>query len=188
MIKAALLALACANCGPAQATPSTYVIDTTHAVVTFEIMHWATSTHRGRFQAKEGTVVLDRATGTGKVDVTLDTHTLSVALPAFEATLKGERAFNVAAFPTARFVGEALTFDGDKLTAVSGSLTILGRSQPATLRATHFNCYESPMLKREVCGGDFEATIRRSQFGLGMAPATAPDIVRLLIQIEGIKQ
>jgi len=34
------------------------------------------------------------------------------------------------------------------------------------LKATNFNCYDSPMLKREVCGGDFEATLDRSQFGM----------------------
>ena len=57
-----------------------------------------------------------------------------------------------------------------------------------TLKATRFNCYENGQLKREVCGGDFETTIQRSQFGLGFAPSAAPDDVRLLIQVEAIHQ
>ncbi len=172
----------------ASAAPETYAVDPSHAVVTFEITHFGTSTHRGRMQAKEGTVTLDRAARTGKVDVTVDVASVSVAVPSFEGVLKGERMFNVAQNPTARFVGDAVTFDGDKVASVAGMLTIMGKSQPATLKATRFNCYENNQLKRQVCGGDFETTIQRSQFGLGNFAAVAPDDVKLLIQIEAIHQ
>ena len=62
--------------------------------------------------------------------------------------------------------------------------------QPVTLKATNFNCYINPMLKREVCGGDFETTIARSAYGMsfGIADYGLPDNIRLLIQIEAIKQ
>jgi polyisoprenoid-binding protein YceI len=60
---------------------------------------------------------------------------------------------------------------------------------PVTLKANGFNCYTNPIFKREVCGGDFETTIARSQFGINYGlPAVAPDNVRLLIQVEAIKQ
>jgi polyisoprenoid-binding protein YceI len=67
-------------------------------------------------------------------------------------------------------------------------LTILGKSQPTTLKATRFNCYENGQLKREVCGGDFTGTVQRSQFGLGFLPTVTPDAVPLLIQVEAIRQ
>jgi polyisoprenoid-binding protein YceI len=44
------------------------------------------------------------------------------------------------------------------------------------------------MIKREVCGGDFTTTIKRSQFGITYGQQVAPDDVRLLIQVEAIKQ
>ena len=44
-----------------------------------------------------------------------------------------------------------------------------GISLPLELRAVRFNCYQHPMLKREVCGGDFEAELRRSDFGINTA-------------------
>ena len=174
--------------GLASAGPETYAIDPAHTVVTFEILHFGMSTHRGHFEAKEGTVVLDREARTGRVDVTIDTNTLSVALPVFQATLKGDRVFNVALNPIARFVGDAFTFDSDGLPSVAGTMTILGKSQPATLKATRFTCFVSPASKRDTCGGDFETTIQRGQFGLGFAPSVSPDNVKLLIQVEAIKQ
>jgi polyisoprenoid-binding protein YceI len=188
MLKTLVISSLLVGAGAASAEPATFKLDPTHSVVTFETLHFGTSTHRGRFTAKDGTIVLDRAAKTGKADITLDTSSLSVATPAFEGTLKGERLFNVAQNPTATFVGDTFTFDGAKVVSVAGTMTILGKSQPVTLKATRFNCYENGQLKREVCGGDFETTIQRSQFGLGFAPSVAPDDVRLLIQIEAIHQ
>ena len=170
------------------AEPATFNIDPGHTVVTFEALHMNTSTQRGRIQAKEGSIVVDRAAKTGKADITLDLTTLSAASSSLEGTLKGERLFNVAQGPTARFVGDTFAFEGDKLASVGGTLTLLGKSQPVTLKAIRFNCYENGQLKREVCGGDFAATIQRSQFGLGFLPNVTPDAVPLLIQVEAIRQ
>ena len=182
---AAALAAAAAGVG---AEPVTFSIDPAHTVVTFEALHMNTSTQRGRIQAKEGSVVMDRAAKTGKADITLDLTTLSTASSALEGTLKGERVFNVTQGPTAHFVGDTFTFEGDKLASVAGTLTLLGKSQPVTLKANRFNCYENGQLKREVCGGDFAGTIQRSQFGLGFLPTVTPDAVPLLIQVEAIRQ
>ena len=172
----------------ATAEPATFVIDPGHTVVTFEALHFNTSTQRGRIQAKEGLVVLDRVAKTGKADITVDLTSLSAASSSLEGTLKGERIFNIAQGPTARFVGDTFTFAGDQLASVAGTLTLLGKSQPVTLNATRFNCYENAQLKREVCGGDFSTTIQRSQYGLGFAPSVTPDNIPLLIQVEAIRQ
>jgi polyisoprenoid-binding protein YceI len=176
------------SAGLACAESATYIVDVGHTVATFEALHNNTSTQRGRIQAKEGTVVVDKAAKTGKADITLDPNTLSAALPALESTLKGARLFNIAQFPTVRFVGDSFTFDGDKVASVKGTLTMLDKSQPVTLKAVRYNCYENGQLKREVCGGDFETTVLRSQFGLGFLPTVTPDEVKLLIQVEAIRQ
>ena len=60
---------------------------------------------------------------------------------------------------------------------------------PVTLKANQFNCYVSPMLKREVCGGDFETTIDRTAFGMNYGIDWGfPKNVRLAIQVEAVKQ
>jgi polyisoprenoid-binding protein YceI len=56
------------------------------------------------------------------------------------------------------------------------------------LKATRFNCFMHPALKREVCGGDFETTIQRSLWGSTYGLPGIPDNVRLLVQVEAIKQ
>ena len=46
----------------------------------------------------------------------------------------------------------------------------------------------SPFVQREVCGGDFETTLVRSQYGMTYSQNFISDNVHLLIQIEAIKQ
>ena len=69
----------------------------------------------------------------------------------------------------------------------AGTLTLLGVSRPVELRAQRFNCYQSPLVGRQVCGGDFEATIRRGDFGIiwGLNFGFEND-VRLLVQVEAV--
>ena len=190
ILLAAIAAIAAGTlCTLARAEPATYAVDPNHTHVTWEALHMNTSTLRGRFGAKEGTITVDRAAKTGKADITLDLASLAAPVPHLENSLRSERAFNVASFPTARFVGDNFAFDGDKLVGVSGTLTLMGKSQPVNLKAQRFNCYANPSLQgREVCGGDFETTISRSAFGMNLAPQVAPDNIRLLIEIEAIKQ
>ena len=190
-MKTTLAAAAClfATLGSAQAEVATYTIDPTHTFVNFEISHFGTSFNRGRWDKKEGTVQFNRAAKTGRVDITIDMNSISSGVPPFDAHLKSKDFFNAAEFPTARFVGHKFVFAGDKVSAVEGMLTMLGKTQPLTLKANQFNCYTNPIYKREVCGGDFEATLQRSQWGINYGmPMVAPDNVRLLVQVEAIRQ
>ena len=174
---------------PAHAEPATYAIDPTHTFVTFEVSHFGTSTNRGRFDKKQGTVQFDRAAKTGKVDLTIDTSSINSGVEPFNKHLQSKDFFDSANFPTARFVGEKFAFNGDKVSEIGGQLTLLGKTHPVTLKASNFNCYMSPMLKREVCGGDFETTIQRSLWGMNYGIANGmPDNTRLVIQVEAIKQ
>lgn len=185
---AVLFAAAAAAAASAQATPATYSIDPSHTFVTFEALHFGTSTNRGRFDKKEGTVQIDRTAKTGKVELNIDTASINTGIGQFNQHLSGKDFFNAVEFPTAKFVGDQFSFDGDKITQVAGTLTLLGKSQPVVLKASNFNCYTNPMLKREVCGGDFETSIQRSQWGMTYGLPGIPDTVRLLIQVEAIKQ
>ena len=175
--------------GTAHAEVATYSIDPTHTFVTFEVTHFGTSTNRGRFDKKEGTVQLDKAAKTGKVDLTLETGSIDTGTVAFDKHLQSDSFLNAALFPTAKFTASNFTFNGEKVSEVAGQLTMLGKTLPVVLKATSFNCYMNPMLKREVCGGDFDATLVRSQYGVTYGLNYGfPDAMHLVIQVEAVKQ
>ncbi|GGC66507.1 YceI family protein [Undibacterium terreum] len=175
--------------GAAHADVTTYVIDPTHTFVSFEVLHFGTSTNRGRFDKKAGSVQLDMESKTGKVELTLDTASINTGTAAFDQHLQSDNFFNAAKFPSAKFVADKFRFNGDKLTEVSGQLSLLGKTNPVLLKATNFNCYLNPVLKREVCGGDFETTILRDQWGMNWGLEYGiPNQIALKIQVEAIKQ
>jgi polyisoprenoid-binding protein YceI len=191
MTKTLLATVILATAGAAaHAELATYAIDPTHTFVTFEANHFGTSTLRGRFDKKEGAVKFDKAGKAGSADITIDMTSVSTGVPALDTHLKSKDFFNAEKFATGKFAATTLAFNGDKVSEVEGTLTLLGKTQPVKLKATNFNCYMSPMLKREVCGGDFETTIARSAWGMsfGIADYGLPDNIRMLVQIEAIKQ
>ena len=182
-----LIAAALLSAGAAQA--ATYTIDPTHTFATFEISHFGASVNRARFDKKEGTIEFDRAAKTGKVDVSLDMTSVNSGTAAFDKHLQSADIFNAAQFPKARFVSNKFVFNGDKVSEVQGQLTLLGKTQPVSFKANQFNCFESPVFKREVCGGDFEATIDRSAFGVNYGIDWGfPKNVRIVLQVEAVKQ
>lgn len=185
----ALAATAAMFAGAAQAETATYAVDPTHTFATFEISHFGASVNRVRIDKKEGTVQLDKAAKTGKVELTLQMDSMNSGTLPFNKHLQSSEIFDAEKFPTAKFVGDKFTFEGDKVASVSGLLTLKGKTQPVTFKANQFACYDSPMVKREVCGGDFEATIDRTAFGVDYGVAYGfPKNVRIVAQIEAIKQ
>ncbi len=185
----ALAAAATLAAGVAQAQSATYAIDPTHTYATFEISHFGTSTNRGRWDKKEGSVQLDKAAKTGKVELSIDVASINTGSAAFDKHLRSADFFDVEKHPTAKFVADKFSFNGDKVSEVAGTLTLKGQTNPVVLKASNFNCFQHPMLKREVCGGDFETTIDRSAYGINYGLQYGfPKEVRIVVQVEAVKQ
>ncbi len=171
------------------AQAATYAIDPAHTYVTFEIGHFGTSTNRGRFDKKEGSVELDRAAKTGKVSIVVDTTSINTGFAPFNKHLQSADLFDAEKFPTMTFTADKFSFNATKVSEVTGSLTLLGKTHPLTLKANNFNCYDNPMTKRESCGGDFEGTVDRTLFGMNYGIDWGfPKDVRVVVQIEAVKQ
>lgn len=172
----------------AAAAPETYKIDPTHTFPSFEIGHLGFSTQRGRFNSTSGTIVLDRAKQTAKVDIKIDAASISTGLTKLEDHLKSPDFFDVAKHPTITFKSTGARFDGDKLAAIDGTLTMRGISKPATLTVTSFYCGLNPIIKKPACGADATTTIKRSEFDIKYGLPAISDEVKLQIQVEAHKQ
>jgi polyisoprenoid-binding protein YceI len=120
-----LTSLLLAN-SPLQA--ASYAIDPTHTFATFEIDHFETSTNRGRFDKKEGTLAFDRVAKTGKIVIDIFTGSVNSGTIFFDKFLTGFTMFDSATFPTARFEADQFKFNDDKVTEVAGNFTLLGKN------------------------------------------------------------
>ena len=177
-----------APAAPAAAQPVLYRLDPQHSFVTFEVMHFGTSTLRGRFAVAEGRVELDRAAQRGTVTLSIATAHVSTGTPELDARLREADMLASVDYPLAHFSASDFEFDGAKVSAVRGELRLRGWGRTLELRALRFGCHTHPELQREVCGGDFEGELRRSDFGAGWGVPFVSNRVRLVVQVEGIRQ
>jgi len=171
--------------GPAR--NANYVIDPTHTFVMYEMGHYGTTTNRGRFSTKDGSVQIDGTGASGKVDITMDISSINTGVDLLNRHVQSKDFFNVAEFPIGRFVADRIDFSGGKVTDVPGTLTLMGQTRPVTLKAVRFNCYLSPLINRQVCGGDFETTVERSDWGITWGLNFGfENKVKLLVQVEAV--
>jgi polyisoprenoid-binding protein YceI len=183
LCSAASAALAQAS---APAAAPTWALDPTHTFVHWEVVHMGTSTIRGRFDQVAGSVQFDPKAQQLAVSITIATASVSSGVPILDALLKGSSMLDTAANPQAFFVARGARFEGETPRELRGEFTLRGISQPLTLRALRWNCGLSPLFRRTVCGGDFEAEIVRSSFGITHSLPFVADKVRLVVQVEAI--
>jgi polyisoprenoid-binding protein YceI len=171
----------------AAATPQAakYTVEPTHTFVTWEAKHFGISTSRGRFDKKDGLITVDKAANTGTAEISIETASINTGVAPFDGHLKSKDFFNAEAHPKATFKAD-FKLEAGKVSSIPGQLTMLGVTKPVMLKTNGFGCYEHPRFKKQVCGGDFEANIKRSEWGMSYGLPSIPDDVRIVVQIEAV--
>ena len=177
MKRIAIFAVAASIGIPAFAAPETFVIDGSHTFPNFSYTHLGFSTQQSKFDKTTGKIILDRVAKTGSLDVSIDTKSVNTGLELFNGHLKGEDYFSVEKFPSITFKSSSFKFDGDKVSSITGDLSIKGVTKPVTLSVTSFNCAPHPFTKKEMCGANASTKIKRSEFNAGRnAPAISDEV------------
>ena len=182
-----LLAVSVSVSVAAQAAPVTYDIEPTHTYPSFEADHMGMSNWRGKLNKSAGTIVYDKATGAGNVDVQMDLASIDFGLDAMNAWATGKDFFNVEKSPTATFKGRLAGAKAGVPTQVVGELTLNGKTRPMTLSIHQLKCMPHPMLKRDFCGADASGSFNREEFGLAAGKDWGFKMdVNLRIQVEAV--
>ncbi|EIM01506.1 polyisoprenoid-binding protein [Rhodanobacter thiooxydans] len=186
----ALGLLALLSLATAHATEVKYQLDPDHTYPSFEADHLGgLSVWRGKFNHSSGTVTLDKAAGSGTLNVVVDMKSADFGQDQLNQKAQGEELFDTAKYPQAIYQGHLAGFVDGKPTRVDGTLTLLGVTRPLQLKIDSFKCMPHPMLKRELCGADALATFQRDAFGMDAGKAYGFDMtVTLRIQVEAIAE
>ena len=169
--------------GTAQADTLTFEPD--HTSVIFQYEHFGLSHPSGKIMGACGTLTLDHDDLTkSAVDIALDMTTLTTALPAFDALLKGEKYFDIAQFSTASFKSTQVELTGENTANVTGDLTIHGVTQSAVLAVTFNKKAFNPAIFKTGYGFSATAHLSRKAFGLGNFEPIVGDDIELIIDAE----
>jgi polyisoprenoid-binding protein YceI len=189
LLLACLAALWLAGCGyllpragtalPEELPAGSYRLDPEHASLLFKLDHLGFSQLVGRFDRFEATLDFDPAAPeAARLTVLVDTASIDLDLPAFEAELRGPQWFDTGRFPQARFESRGIAITGASAGRVDGELTLHGETAPVTLAVTFNGAGDSLLTGRYTLGFAAIGTLLRSDFGLGAyAPAVGDEVV-----------
>ena len=180
----AAAALGCAL--PAWAASESYRVDSDHTIPAFEVTHLGLTFVRGLFRKTSGHITLDRTAKTGDLEVVIDTATVTTNLERRDKLIRDW--LKVEEFPTMVYRAKSLRFSGEDVVGADGELTLLGITKPVSLNVTHFICIVHPVNKRQICGADGTAQIKRVDFGLSALSNSVGLEVTVRFGIEAIKE
>jgi polyisoprenoid-binding protein YceI len=195
-LKPLLLAAAFALASPvlAQAAPLSvpageYVLDKTHASLTWKIRHLGLSNYTARFSTYDAVINLNPADPTkSTVTVTIDPTTVRTDFPFpqkedFDKVI-AEKFLKASQHPKITFQSTGLTATGATTGKLTGNLTFLGVTKPVTLDVTLNGAKEHPMSKTPVLGFSASGSLKRSDFGSTELQGPLGDEIQLLIEAE----
>ena len=180
-------ALSMGLAGIAPAAPVSYKVDPDHTFPSFEADHMGISVWRGKLNKSSGTVTLDKADGSGMVDIAIDISSIDFGQDALNRWARGADFLNVRKYPKATYKGRFDAATSGVPAQVVGELTLHGVTQPVVLKIHSFKCIPHPLFKRELCGADASATFNRDEFGLGAGKDYGFKMdVTLRVQVEAL--
>ncbi len=179
LLTAALVA-ASAN---AFAAGVTYKLDPGHTNVIASWNHGGYSHPSASFSGVDGTLIYDAAdVSKSSVEVTLPLTGLNGFSEKLTAHLNSGDFFESAKFPAATFKSTKVEAAGEGKLKVAGDLTIKDITKPVVLDVV-LNKREDKDGRSKI-GFDATATVKRTDFGMGMAVPMVSDEVKLRITTE----
>lgn len=188
----AILLLGLIACAPAAAAPAgeasslfgpgRYLVDSQATKVHFHVKALAGS-YAGDFVEPEGGVVIDPAhPDRADVDIRFPIEKMTTGDASTDAMLKGDSFFDMARFPTVRFVAREAPLAGSaSASIIPGELTMHGQTRAVSLsvRLTGVTPDEAPGIATLHFSGSM--TVERSQYGMGFGRPFVSDKVDLTI-------
>lgn len=170
-----------------------YVLEKTHASVTWRVKHLGLSNYPARFVTFDSTIMLDPKDVTkSTVTVTIDPRSVRTEYPFpdkedFDKVI-AEKFLKAGEFPSITFKSTGLAATGATTGKLTGDLTMRGITKPVTLDVTLNAAKEHPFRKVPALGFSATGTFKRSDFGVTDLIPMVSDEVELMIEAEFLKK
>lgn len=193
MIRKTFSLLAIALMFTSLASAATYQVDPVHSQVGFTVNHLVVFKVSGAFNAYQGEIVADAATGelqSAKAEIQV--ASIDTREPKRDDHLRSADFFDAANHPQMTFVSKQVTGQGNEI-AVTGDLTIRGVTREVTLKGS-FRGENTDPWGNVRAGFAASTVINRHDFGLSWNKAletggfVVGDEVTINLEIQGVRQ
>ncbi len=172
------LLIAASTTGSAATRDPVYRIDPERTVASFSVNELGLWQRTGRFGRTRGQIRFDADAQSGGIDLAVDAASVDTGWSLRDDFVRGEHMLDVERHPQFRFRSTALRFDGHRLVAVDGVLTLRDVALPVRFRVTDVHCAAPRAGAAERCDAAISGSISRRAFGMDFAYPLIGDDVR----------
>jgi polyisoprenoid-binding protein YceI len=168
----------------------TYTFEPQHTQGVIRWNHLGFANPTAQFNTVEGTLEFDPADPThSSVAVTIPLTSMSTGVPDLNDDFRSSDFFDFAKFPTATFKSRKIEKGGAPDTLkVAGDLSVHGITKPVVLDVTINKVGTNPRNQVPTVGFEAMATLKRSDFGLGLYVPQVSDEIRIHITAEAAEK
>lgn len=168
----------------------TYTFEPQHTQGVIRWNHLGFANPTAQFNTVEGTLDFDAADPThSSVVVTIPLTSMSTGVPDLNDDFRSSDFFDFAKFPTATFKSSKVEKGAAPGTLkVAGDLSLHGITKPVVLDVTINKIGTNPRNKVATVGFEAMATLKRSDFGLGLYVPQVSDEIQVHITAEAAEK
>ena len=186
MLVKRLLAAAAISVLPLTAPAAPYVLDKSHAHITFTVDHLGFSSVHGQFRKFDADINFDPGNVEAtKVSFEIDAASVDTFWEARDKHIRGKDFFDVKNHPKITFTTTSVVPTGAETADVTGDLTLRGVTQPITLKAKLNKLGPSPFNPNQtIAGFTITGEIDRTKHGVNYAAPAVSAIVPIKLELE----
>ncbi|MEM7745912.1 MAG: YceI family protein [Pseudomonadota bacterium] len=168
------------------ASAAPFILDKSHAHVTFEVGHLGFSTVHGQFREFDADITFDpENVEATEVTFTINAASVDTLWEARDKHIRGADFLDVTNHPTITFSSTSVTPTGTDTADVTGDLTIRDVTQQVTFQAKLNKIGPSPFnAEQTIAGFTVTGEIDRTAFGVSYAAPAVSAIIPIQIELE----
>ncbi|HET7033179.1 MAG TPA: YceI family protein [Casimicrobiaceae bacterium] len=166
---------------------ATFRVDTERTNVAFAVSSLGIGSHQGRFDLTWGKITLDPEHRSGSIDFVVDVGSVDTGWDLRDGFLKSDLMFDAERYPSIRFRSTRFAYDGPRLVAVDGELTMHGVTRPVRFDVRRMECGADTGVGNDGCAASVSGHILRSAFGMSFGYPLVGDEVALDFSIRAIR-
>ena len=171
---------------PLTAGAAPYVLDKSHAHVTFSVSHLGFSSVHGQFRKFDAEIEFDPGNVEAtRVNFTIDAASVDTFWEARDKHVRSKDFLDVKNHPQITFASTGVVPTGAETAEITGDLTIRGKTLPVTFDAKLNKLGPSPFNPNQTIAG-FTVTgeIDRTKWGVSYAAPAVSAIIPIRIELE----
>lgn len=163
---------------------TTWKVDQAHSSISFSVSHLLISKVTGQFNTFDITAISNEKLENPAIDVTITTSSINTNNEMRDDHLKAADFFDVASYPTIKFISKSFEEMENGAFRITGNMTIKGITKTVDFKGKLNGIIDDPRSGGRKAGLELTSSINREAFGIGEGSGSIGEDVNVIINLE----